>query len=203
LFDELAKHLPQFPRNIGSKDSDRLDFIEQLIYTQSKHGIDIEPARSGFFDKQTFATFSEIIKADGTVRLRLLPTPSPNGEPLEDIRGSLKGAKQTVLKLARQSTYLAFAIGVGLATPLPAYFKIRRQEGRGTKLLLSETAVFNLSGPSTSGKTTAGLAAMTLAGSPDRAETLDSSNWYQAAARFRPLALHGPTPKRRAPHDLG
>jgi hypothetical protein len=175
LLDQLANCLPLFPREIGPKDSDRFAFIQELVEAQGDDSIDIEPDRTGFFDQHTFVTFREIIKSDGTVKDRHLLNDPSNLQPHDDVRGSLKEAKRTVLKLARKSTYLAFTMGVGLTTPLPGYIQVFRREKPDIKTLLSETAVFNLSGDSSSGKTKAGLAAMSLAGSPDRAQTLDCS----------------------------
>ena len=175
LLDQLANYLPLFPREVGGKDSERFAFIQELIASQGDDSIDIEPDRTGFFDQKTFVTFSEIIKSDGTVKHRHLLNNASSLQPRDDVRGSLKEAKQTVLKLARKSSYLAFTIGVALTTPLTGYVQVFRREKHDTKTLVSETAVFNLSGDSSSGKTKAGLAAMSLAGSPDRAETLDSS----------------------------
>jgi Domain of unknown function (DUF927) len=176
LLDQLANYLPLFPKEVGGKDSERFAFIQELIAAQGDDSIDIEPDRTGFFDQHTFVTFSEIIKADGIFKGRHLLNKPSNSQPLDDVRGSLKEAKQTVLKLARKSSYLAFTIGVALATVLPGYVQVFRREKRDIKtLLLSETAVFNLSGVSSSGKTIACLAAMSQAGSPDRVETLDSS----------------------------
>jgi Domain of unknown function (DUF927) len=175
LLDQLANHLPLFPRDVGPKDSKHFAFIQELVAAQGDDRIDIEPDRTGFLDQNTFVTFSEIIKSDGTIRDRHLLNNPSNPQQDDDVRGSLKEAKQTVLKLARKSSYLAFTIGVGLTTPLPGYVEVFRREKPDIKTLLSETAVFNLSGDSSSGKTKAGLAAMSLAGSPNRAETLDAS----------------------------
>jgi len=70
---------------------------------------------------------------------------------------------------------LAFGIGVALAAALPSYIKLRRNQTGEEHSQLTETAVFNLSGRSSSGKTSLSLAALSLAGSPERAGTLDFS----------------------------
>jgi hypothetical protein len=80
-----------------------------------------------------------------------------------------------VLKLANESTHLAFAIGVALAAPLPSYVSVRRSSDDDLGPLVRETAVFNFSGTSSSGKSSVCLAALSLAGSPDRAGSLDFS----------------------------
>ena len=73
------------------------------------------------------------------------------------------------------STYLAFGLGVALAAPLPTYLKLYRDENDEVIAFLTETAVFNLSGESSSGKSSVCLAAISLGGSPERAGTLDFS----------------------------
>ena len=73
------------------------------------------------------------------------------------------------------STYLAFGLGVALAAPLPTYLKLYRDDADEVIAFLTETAVFNLSGDSSSGKSSVGLAAISLGGSPERAGTLDFS----------------------------
>jgi uncharacterized protein DUF927 len=77
--------------------------------------------------------------------------------------------------LARKSTYLAFAIGVALIAPLPSYIRLFRREEREVEDLLSETAVFNFSGESGSGKSSVERAAMSLIGSHHRSGTFDCS----------------------------
>jgi hypothetical protein len=173
LLDELTNRLPLFPRQIGSTDRDRFAFIQELVTSHGDDRIGIEPDRTGFFDQRTFVTFSEIIHSHGTIRPRRVLGRSSSSQHYQDLRGSLKGAKNTVLSIARKSTYLAWVIGVALATPIPEYVQVSRRKNRDIKALLSETAMFNFSGHSGAGKTKALLAAMSLAGSPDRAETLD------------------------------
>jgi hypothetical protein len=81
-----------------------------------------------------------------------------------------------VLCLAPKSTYLTFAIGVALAAPLPSYLRLFRGGRRTDASHLTETAVFNFSGESSSGKTSVTLAALSIAASPERAGTLDISH---------------------------
>ena len=80
-----------------------------------------------------------------------------------------------MLSLGRRSSFLAFSIGVALAAPLPTYLRLKRGKGDTEALNLTETAVFNYSGDSSSGKTSCGLAAISLAGSPDRVGTMNFS----------------------------
>jgi uncharacterized protein (DUF927 family) len=96
-------------------------------------------------------------------------------KPHSDTKGSFAGCDKNVLRLARHSTYLAFAIGVALAAPLPSYLRLRGNPNNRDEPVLTETAVFNFSGRSSSGKSTAALAAMSLVGSPDRAGMVNFS----------------------------
>lgn len=172
FLDTLSNRLPIFPKNVGSSDKARFEFVTKLVSSYAGP-FELVPERTGFIDIGTFATYSEVIYTDG----RRQPIPSATragGRTFTDVRGSPGGSKK-LLKLARHSSYLAFGIGVALAAALPSYIKLRRDQTGDEHSQLTETAVFNLSGRSSSGKTSLSLAAMSLAGSPERAETLDFS----------------------------
>jgi hypothetical protein len=168
--DLFADRLPIFPSKVGTTDKSRLHFIRDLV--SSYNGpFELIPDRTGFIGLDGFATYTEIIYADGRKQ------PIPQSHPLErlvftDVRGTREGTKQ-ILKLARRSTYLAFGFGVALACPLPSYLKLHPKRANEETAHLTETGVFNFSGRSSSGKSSVILAAMSLAGSPDRAGTLD------------------------------
>jgi hypothetical protein len=170
LMDLLADRLPIFPSKVGTTDKSRLHFIRDLV--SSYNGpFELIPDRTGFIGLDGFATYTEIVYADGRKQ------PIPQSHPLErlvftDVRGTREGTKQ-ILKLARRSTYLAFGFGVALACPLPSYLKLHPKRANEETAHLTETGVFNFSGRSSSGKSSVILAAMSLAGSPDRAGTLD------------------------------
>jgi hypothetical protein len=121
-------------------------------------------------DADTFVSFSELI-ANG-VRKPITRADAHLHQQFVDLRGTAKGAKK-IPKLAMLSTYLAFGVGVALAAPLPSYIKCRRKDDNDVGGHLTETAVFNFSGRSSSGKSSICLAAMSLAGSPERAGSLD------------------------------
>ncbi|UGY16793.1 DUF927 domain-containing protein [Bradyrhizobium septentrionale] len=172
FLDTLSNRLPVFPRNVGSSDKARFGFITNLVSAYAGP-FELVPERTGFVDIGTFATYSEVIYADG----RRQPIPaltSAIGRTFTDLRGTSRGSEK-LLKLARHSSYLAFGIGVALAAALPSYIKLRRDQTGDEHNHLTETAVFNLSGRSSSGKTSLSLAAMSLGGSPERAGTLDFS----------------------------
>ena len=132
-------------------------------------GIDQLPERTGFMDLAHFATHSALLRADGSRE----PLPKPFGKPgIVDCVGSRKGYEREVLKIAERSSFLVMAIGVGLAAPIPSYFKLHGREA-GAAPIVSETAVFNLSGVSSSGKSTAAKVSLSVSSSPERAGTFD------------------------------
>jgi hypothetical protein len=150
LLDKFAGLLPIFPSDVPSNETGQRQFIQGLA-SSGAAPLELVPSRTGFVDRDIFVTHGELIHADGT------RVPCPRLEDLNnpgfvDVRGAPEGARQSVLKLARYSTYLAFAIGVELAACLPSYLKLRSDQKGGRMLLVPETAVFNFSGLSISGK---------------------------------------------------
>ena len=172
LLDQFADRLPVFPPEVKTTDRDQGRFILELSSSATR--VELVPDRTGFLDKDTFATYGEIIRSDGARRViaRLNET---DAQKLVDVKGDPSGTTEQVLKLAVHSTYLAFGLGVALAAPLPTYLKLYRDENDEVIAFLTETAVFNLSGESSSGKSSVCLAAISLGGSPERAGTLDFS----------------------------
>jgi uncharacterized protein DUF927 len=172
LLDQFSDYLPIFPTGVSKADASQHDFIRALV-SSTASSIVLLPDATGFIDRETFVTYTEIIHADGRRRVRPRLNETQTSDVV-DIKGTREGARK-LLKLARYSTYLAFGIGVALAAPLPSYVKLRRKQDESIPELVRETAVFNLSGESSSGKSSVCLAALSLAGSPDRAGTLDFS----------------------------
>jgi hypothetical protein len=172
LLDEFANLLPVFPTGVAATDAGQKKFIQELVSTDVP--LDLVPISTGFIDQNTFVTHGEIVSAAGsrTPRSRI---DTQDSRTFVDVKGTAEGARSSVLTLARQSTYLAFLIGVELAACLPRYVRLQENEDGNGEALISETAVFNLSGNSSSGKSSAGLAAISLAGSPERAGSLDFS----------------------------
>jgi hypothetical protein len=171
LLDQFSNYLPIFPTDLDRTDAAQGEFIQKLVAGASK-SIEILPERTGFIDAATFVTHTEILRADGT-RTPVPRNNDPTAQPFVDTKGTLQGTTDLVLKLAVESTYLAFGIGVALAAPLPSYVSLRGVGNDDLAPLVRETAAFNLSGTSSSGKSSVCLAALTLAGSPDRAGSLD------------------------------
>ena len=141
LLDHFSDYLPIFPTDVGTADPARCHFIRGLV-SSAASSIALLPDATGFIDIGMFVTYSEIIYADGTrrVRPRLSETET---RAVVDIKGTREGARK-LLKLAGYSTYLAFGIGVALAAPLPSYVKLRRKQDGSIPELVRETAVFDL-----------------------------------------------------------
>jgi hypothetical protein len=171
LIDELSDLLPIFPPDVGGDEKAKIKFIRVLV---TGAPIELLPDKTGFIAVDTFVTHSEIIRADG--RRTAVPKQRDAEEhKYTDTKGTLEGTTELVLKPANESTYLALAIGIALAAVLPSYVSVFRSANDDLGPLVRETAVFNFSGTSSSGKSSVCLAAMSLAGSPDRAGTLDFS----------------------------
>ncbi len=171
LLDQFADYLPVFPADAAKTDDAKYKFIKRVVDAVSG-AAELLPDRTGFIDRSTFVTHSEILHADGA----RVPVPrdlSPDAPRFDDTKGTPQGTTDLVLSVAKQSTYLAFAIGVALAAPLPTYVNLYRRDGDDLPSLVRETAVFNFSGTSSSGKSSICLAAMTLAESSLRAQPLD------------------------------
>ena len=171
LLDDLANRLPIFPHSANMNDNNRIEFIRALV--ASSRELEVLPSKTGFINKTAFATYGEMIYADGIRKRR--PLIDGCEEQFVDVLGTPKGTRQGLLKTARYSTYLAFAIGAALAAPLRSYIRLYGSASRQHSSFMSEGAIFNFSGPSSSGKTTSLLSAMSLAGSPERVGTFDSS----------------------------
>jgi hypothetical protein len=173
LLDQFADYLPIFPSDVPSTEAGQRQFIQGLA-SSGAAPLELVPTSTGFVDRNTFVTHGELIRANGT----RVPRPRLDGvdsAAFIDVRGTPEGARQSVLKLARHSTYLSFGIGVELAACLLSYLKLRPDCKGERAMPVVETAVFNFSGLSSSGKSSACLSAISLAGSPDRVGSLDLS----------------------------
>ena len=165
LLDQFFDLMPVFPRAVGDSDELRVQFLKEL-QARMRGPVEIMPTRTGFIDLSSFARWNDVIRADGKPRPLAKVT---SGEPVIDNQGTWSGSNRDVLRLARRSTYLAFAIGVALAAPLRTYLKLYRDAEEQHSLTLTEGAIFNFSGESSSGKSSVCLAALSLVGSIDRA----------------------------------
>jgi hypothetical protein len=81
--------------------------------------------------------------------------------------GSVRAWHRDVGRAALRSSYLTFCIFAQLGGVLPGYFRMHMKTSPRLKPLLPETAVYNLSGPSSSGKSASIKAASGLSGPPD------------------------------------
>jgi len=99
---------------------------------------------------------------------------SPSGAADHSEIGDSQGSKaiwdRDVGELALHSTFLTFGLSLSLACPLPSYVLARSKQR-----LLSETAVFNLSGDSGSGKTSVVRGAAGVFGPPGLVRKWDFS----------------------------
>jgi hypothetical protein len=169
LLDRFADFMPVYPAKAGITDRGRVKFIERMVNGRGT-AVEFVPDRTGFIDRNTFATHAEILRANGsrsTIPLEV------TGDRASPFKGTLDGTISNVLKPAQCSSYLAFGIGVALAAPLPTYLKVR--SGGVGDSLLTETAVYNLSGWSSSGKTSVSKASMSLVRSFDEGGTFEFS----------------------------
>jgi Domain of unknown function (DUF927) len=170
LLDRFADFMPVYPAKAGVTDSQRVRFIERMVNGQ-RTTVEFIPDRTGFIDRNTFATHAEILRPNGS--RSTIPQLEATADRPPPFKGTLDGTISNVLEPAQCSSYLAFGIGVALAAPLPTYLKLR--SGSTSDPLLTETAVYNLSGPSSSGKTSVSKASMSLVRSSDEGGTFDFS----------------------------
>jgi len=83
---------------------------------------------------------------------------------------TLESYNSTVAKAALQSPYVSFGIMLALAGPLPTYMLARAR-----KKIISETALFNIAGDTTTGKTCVAMAAAGVMGNPNALIDWDTS----------------------------
>ena len=186
LLDRFSDHLPLFPNKMIGDDKAQLKFLKQKA---SGLTAEVIPNQTGFIDCKSFATWSEVIHSDGR-RVPIPRNPDSATPSIQDVKGTLDGS-QVVLSLAEYSSYLAFNIGVVLAAPLFTYLALNRGDRGDQGLVITETGVFNLSGRSSAGKTSANLASLSLVGAPERTGPMNFSErgLAEAAARSNDLPL--------------
>ena len=112
---------------------------------------------------------------------------APSGKPdIGQVSGSLEAWKTTVAPIVAQSSFAAVAVLIGLAAPLVSYVGQHISDTPGLSPLLSETAIWNFSGGSGTGKTTLSRVAAGLFGSPDAVFKWDFTRpGLEAAAEAR------------------
>ncbi len=185
LIDLFEDRVPLWPRTCAEDDKARAGFLKALI-ENAPSPYELIPMQTGFVDKAAFATHSHVVQADGQRRA----IPLLDRKQYIDVVGTREGAEQ-VLKLALHSSYLAFAIGVSLAAPLISYLRLRQGEAGKNLRTLPESATFNFSGKSASGKSSLSCAALSMVGSPRRAGTFNFSarGLAEAAAESNDLLM--------------
>ena len=131
---------PRIPAKAGARDQDRMNFIMGLVNGASSP-VQFVPDRTGFIDKDTFATHAEILRSDGSRapipqlegRVTAHPTfVEPSREPSPTSSNPPSILATWCLELASLSRL-----------PLPTYLKLR--SGETGDPLLTETAVYNFS----------------------------------------------------------
>ena len=95
-------------------------------------------------------------------------------DPLEPSLGqsasTLDDYNRTVAQAALQSPYVSFGIMLALAGPLPSYIS-----ARAPKRIVAETALFNIAGETTTGKTCVAMAAASVTGNSNALIDWDTS----------------------------
>ena len=93
LLDQFADRLPVFPPEVKTTDRDQGRFILELSSSATR--VELVPDRTGFLDKDTFATYGEIIRSDGARRViaRLNET---DAQKLVDVKGDPSGTTEQV-----------------------------------------------------------------------------------------------------------
>ena len=145
---------------VGSKD-DQIQFVRRLIRKMPPDVVTLA-MKPGMRGKDGFVLGNRTFgSAKGRYRWKSQSESHSRGE-LGDRRGDRDDWNRDVGEVALKSTPLTFGLCLSLACPLPSYVLANRRVR-----LLSETAVFNLSGESGSGKTSIVRAAAGLFGPPD------------------------------------
>jgi hypothetical protein len=144
----------------GTKE-DQVKFVRRLLMKMSPDAVTLA-MKPGMRGKDGFVLGNRMFgSAKGRYRWKSQSENHSRGE-IGDCCGQRDNWNRDVGEVALKSTPLTFGLCLSLACPLPSY--VRANTG---KRLLSETAVFNLSGESGSGKSSIVRAAAGLFGPPD------------------------------------
>jgi hypothetical protein len=145
---------------VGTRE-DQVKFVRRLLVKMPPDAVTLA-MKPGMRGKNGFLLGNRMFgTAKGRYRWKSQSENHSRGE-LGDRCGDRDSWNRDVGEVALKSTPLTFGLCLSLACPLPSY--VRANSG---KRLLSETAVFNLSGESGSGKSSIVRAAAGLFGPPD------------------------------------
>ncbi len=168
VFDDDLAEQPQRVRTLlkrrgaefhGTKKS-QIQFMQALMRKMPPRPL-VLAMKPGLRGVNGFVLGSVMLgTAKGRFRWQSRPTTANSGE-VGDRRGHYVDWEIKVGELARKSSFLTFGLCLPLACPLPSYVM-----ANGQQRLLSETAVFNFSGKSGSGKTSIVRAAAGIFGPP-------------------------------------
>lgn len=156
----LRKALKQRGSAFGGSKSDQIRFVHELIKRMPQAPLTLA-MKPGFRDEGFVLGKCMLGTARGTFRWKSSADSRGVGE-IGDRRGKRADWNRDVGEVALKSSSLTFGICTALAAPLQTYV-----QERANVRLLSETAVFNLSGESGSGKTNTVRAAAGTFGPPD------------------------------------
>jgi uncharacterized protein DUF927 len=144
---------------VGTRE-DQVKFVRRFLVKMPPDAVTLA-MKPGMRGKDGFVLGNRILgTAKGRYRWKRQSESHGRGE-LGDRRGDRDSWNRDVGEVALKSTPLTFGLCLSLACPLPSYVLANR----GVRLL-SETAVFNLSGESGSGKSSIVRAAAGLFGPP-------------------------------------
>ena len=168
VFDDDLAEQPQRVRTLlknrgaaftGTKKS-QIDFVRGLLRKMPPKPLTLA-MKPGLRGGDGFVLGPVMLgTAKGRFRWQSHPTTADSGE-IGDRSGSYVDWEFEVGDLARKSSFLTFALCLPMACPLPSYVLANSQQR-----LLSETAVFNFSGESGSGKTSVVRASAGVFGPP-------------------------------------
>ena len=157
-FDSIRKQLDARNARLPFNKKDALAFTERLIRAVPTRPL-VACASPGFCLEGTGFVMPK--KVYGAARGRFIWDKKNASPDFGAARGDLSSYSRGVLIPALSSPYLSLAIVIPLAGALLGY--ISQKTG---KKLLTETAIVHFAGESSSGKTTLGLVAQSVFGSP-------------------------------------
>jgi hypothetical protein len=167
VFDDDLAEQPQRVRSLlksrgaaftGTK-KDQIEFVRRLLRNMPPKALTLA-MKPGLRGRDGFV-LGKVMLGTAKDRFRWRPQATSDSGEIGDRAGSDVDWEFDVGDLALKSSFLTFGLCVPLACPLPSYVLANSQQR-----LLSETAVFNFSGESGSGKTSIVRAAAGVFGPP-------------------------------------
>jgi len=162
----VRKTLRAYEAALPGQVDDDLAFLEALF-----DGANVSPriatSKPGFTDSGKGFVLGAQMLGDAVDKYHWL---GEDYSTLGQTAGTREGWNE-VGKLLQHSTFATIAVLTVLASPVPAYVLLRKSEDPRWRPAVSETAIINFAGESSSGKTLANAIAASLSGDPsDRAK---------------------------------